>query len=311
MFWKKKKEQEAVEVVEPSREQETLLAIKKTQAKLLKYQKDLCAKEEEALTAVETIQDSFDNVLSVNNDLKEKLSRFQEEFASVASATDEFETVKSEIAGSVSVAKDNVENLKDSAEAVQTSFTEIKEVFAQFEEAVTRINDCMSQITEVAEQTNLLALNASIEAARAGEQGRGFAVVAEEVRKLSDAIKTLVYQVHESIEDVEKSSNQMTASITNSEEALATSVNSVDATYESIDGIVASAEGVGNVQMIIKNAADESGKELSELDSSFKDLEDEFSRVSKNIDTATAVGSTKSVVYDKLEDAISKMHEIA
>lgn len=204
-----------------------------------------------------------------------------------------------------------LKNLKDSAEAVQTSFTEIKEVFAQFEEAVTRINDCMSQITEVAEQTNLLALNASIEAARAGEQGRGFAVVAEEVRKLSDAIKTLVYQVHESIEDVEKSSNQMTASITNSEEALATSVNSVDATYESIDGIVASAEGVGNVQMIIKNAADESGKELSELDSSFKDLEDEFSRVSKNIDTATAVGSTKSVVYDKLEDAISKMHEIA
>ena len=192
-----------------------------------------------------------------------------------------------------------------------TSFSDIKEVFGQFEGAVKQINDCTSQINEVAEQTNLLALNASIEAARAGEQGKGFAVVAEEVRQLSDVIKDLVFQVNKSIEDVENSTAKMTSSISNSEVTLDASIKSVDKTYESIDGIVASSEGVNSIQGEIREAADNSSKEILEFDKSFKHLAQEFENVSKNIDTATALGTTKSTVYEKLGNMIVQIEHIA
>ncbi len=88
--------------------------------------------------------------------------------------------------------------------------------------ASQEIGQIIDEISGISEQTNMLALNAAIEAARAGEQGRGFAVVAEEVRKLAeksaisarkvgDLVRLIQDQVHQSVNETEKSAGLVDA----------------------------------------------------------------------------------------------------
>lgn len=312
MFWNKNKENSAVVKEAAANEAATVkednsYAINYVADTLSDYQKELTLKEVDSLTAVTEIQKSFDSVLKVNMELKDRLDEFQNVFIKVEEATDEFDLVRDGISKSVSQAKKNVEQLRGSSKEVQTSFDQILEVFQEFGKSVDKISDCMTQITEVAEQTNLLALNASIEAARAGEQGRGFAVVAEEVKKLAEDIKTLVGEVHDSIDDVNNSTVELNSCIENSQEALTKSVDSVDSTYSSIDGIISSASIVGEVQGNIRAAADKSRKELKTLDSSFVKMEEEFDRVMDNIETANELGTTKSTVYEEMDNMIGQL----
>ena len=97
---------------------------------------------------------------------------------------------KDDIINAVSDAKTEIDNLKTSSNQAVSSYETMNQTFASLQEAVNEIKQCMTGIVAVANQTNLLSLNASIEAARAGEAGRGFAIVADQVRLLSDEIKT-------------------------------------------------------------------------------------------------------------------------
>jgi len=115
-----------------------------------------------------------------------------------------------------------------SAHAEELTAT-IEEISASSENTIQQAKEMdgvISFIESVSQQSNLLGLNASIEAARAGEYGKTFSVVANEIRKLSSNtgeaskkistflgdMKEQVTAVTESIQDIEKSSNELSSS---------------------------------------------------------------------------------------------------
>lgn len=165
----------------------------------------------------------------------------------------------------------------------------------------------MNQIISIANQTNMLALNASIEAARAGEQGKGFAVVAEEVKKLADEIKGLVSTVDISINDVEAGTEKLNTGIVASQEALQESLQNVDATYETFDRITDAAGGADAVQQQIAQAAEEAGKELSEVSKSFDQMESQYRNVLEHIEKAGDLGTTKSAMFESMDHMLSQI----
>ena len=169
----------------------------------------------------------------------------------------------------------------------------------------------MTQIISIANQTNMLALNASIEAARAGEQGKGFAVVAEEVKNLANEIKNLVSTVDISIGDVEQDTEKLNASITTSKDALSQSIENVEGTHEVFDQITEAAGGAGKVQQEISDALEASKQKLSDVNQSFAVTENQLQAVVDHIDKANELGTTKSSMFEDMDNMLSQIAPIA
>ncbi len=274
------------------------------------YRKELVQKEVDSLNELGQIKSSFNHVLDETGSFQEKLQDFGNTFSSIEAVSGEFALVKNKIDESVSQAQNEVAQLKSSSMQVEDHFVEMNNTFEDLQAAVGEIKTCMGQIVSIANQTNILALNASIEAARAGAQGKGFSVVASEVKKLAEEIKDLTGLVDSSIRDVEHGTDKLNASIHSSRQALGQSMEKVNETYEMFDKITQAAEGAAQVQSEISGVIGESRTALQVLCGFFDKIRDLYQEVVKHIIRASYLGTTKSAMFEDIDNMMSQIPPI-
>ena len=290
-----------------AQEEKSLYPILHVAGSLKEYQKELVQKEVASLWELSLVGSSFSDVLKETDRFQAQLQNLGESFANINQAAEQFAHVRSDIAQTVIEAQGNMEELGHISEKVQGSFDEMTEIFSQLQSAITGIQRCMGKIVSIADQTNILAINASIEAARAGAQGRGFAVVATQVKALAKEIKVLASEVDAGVCDVEERAGQLSGSIQSSQQTLGQGVSIVGQTSESFQKITDAAEGAVSVQTEISNVIGMSQQELLEIRQFFGQIKDQYQEVIKHITTAGRLGTTKSAMFEDMDNMISQI----
>ena len=274
------------------------------------YQQDLVKKEVDSLFELSMVGQSFDGVLKEAVIFQSKLEDFGDHFASIGQVADEFSSVKAQISQSVAQAQEEVAALRDVSQQVEASFGEMGSTFADLQGDIGSIKQCMKKIVSIADQTNILAINASIEAARAGEQGKGFAVVATEVKKLADEIKELIGEVEASVKEVEHGTDRLNGSIQTSQQTLGQSSSRVQATAECFERIIEAAEGATAVQTQIAGVLNDSQGALTGVRGFFDKIRERYQEVIKHIQRASTLGTTKSAMFEDIDNMLSQIPPI-
>lgn len=306
LFWKKNR-QDAKKVSENENSLTPVLHVMNT---LKDYHTELVQKEVNSLEELDRIGHSFGDVITEAESFQTHLQEFGQNFLSIEQVSGEFSEVKESIAQSVSRAQGGMEELKTSSLQMESYFGEMESTFEDLKNAVEKIKQCTDKIVSIAEQTNILAINASIEAARAGEQGKGFAVVAVEVKKLADEIKDLTGETDSGIRDVERGTEHLNSNITASRSALGKSLDKVNETYKMFDEITQSAEGASAVHNEISGVIDTSKTALDSLCGFFAQIKIRYQDVIKHINLAGRLGTTKSAMFEDIDNLMAQVPPI-
>lgn len=274
------------------------------------YQRDLVQKEVASLWELSLVGSTFSNVVDEADHFQEKLQELGSSFSDINEAAGDFNDVREAIAVSVDEARTQMGNLADISMRIQQTFGAMEETFHQLEGAIREIQQCMGKIVSIADQTNILAINASIEASRAGAEGRGFSVVASHVKELALGIKDLAGEVDNGIHDVEKRAGELSETIQASEQAMGQAAGIVEQTNVSFRQINEAAEGSVSVQDEIAGVIHNSQNEMSAILQFFSGIKDQYQEVVKHIDQASRLGSTKSAMFEDMDNMISQIPPI-
>ena len=277
---------------------------------LKEYKKDQVNKEVQSLWELKLIGSSFSDVMKKADHFQEELQDFGQSFSNINQAAGQFAEVRGTIAQTVSETQNKVEELKGASLRVEESYSNMEHTFEKLQSAVESIQRCMAKIVSIADETNILAINASIEAARAGEEGRGFSVVAAKVRELAEEIKGLASEVDVGIQDVESGTSQLNGSIAESKQALGQNIDTVNGTYDSFHRITSAAESAALVQTEISDVIEVSQKELQVVCQFFDEIKKQYDQVVAHIRRASSLGTTKSAMFEDIDNLLSQIPPI-
>ncbi len=291
----------------PVQEKASLYPVLHIAGSLKDYQREIVKKEVASLWELSQVGASFSGVLEGGDQFQMKLQDLGESFSSISDTAEQFGQVRDEIGHAVSEARGQMEALEQTSMQVQHSYDAMAEIFSHLENAIQGIQQTLGKIVSIAEQTNILAINASIEAARAGAEGRSFAVVAAQVKQLAGEIKDLAGEVDSGVNEVELRSKELSDSISSSQQTLGQGVGIVSQTESSYDKITKAAEGAMSVQTGITGVIEQSQQELRVLCQFFDQIKEQYQEVVKHIDSASRLGTTKSAMFEDMDNIISQL----
>ena len=303
-FKKSRRKQERVQ------EKKSLAPILHVMDSLKGYQKDMVQKEVATLRELSLIGSSFEGILQEVGTFQVRLEDLGQSFTNIDEEAGRFAQVRGDIAQTVSEARGEIEELTQVSMKVQQSFDEMGRTFDLLQASIKEIQQCMGKIVSIADQTNILAINASIEAARAGAEGKGFAVVASQVKKLAEEIKILTGEVDMGIQDMEEHSGQLSSSMSTAQQTLGQGVAIVAETDQSFHKITAAAEGSASVQEEISGVIMGSRNAREETCQFFDQIKDKYQAVEKHIDQASRLGTTKSSMFEDVDNMLSQVPPI-
>lgn len=235
-----------------------------------------------------TINETTNQINDVNNITTETINLFKDTLSETKSA--------------IEIVNDNKESITKLSNELESS----NDLVLQLEAGSQNINEILSVIQGIAGQTNLLALNAAIEAARAGDAGRGFAVVADEVRKLASQTQDSTNNIQEVIEELQKISKLVVATVKNSRDMAIESVNHSDSVNISILNISNNVKDVykfnEKIAFVNKQQLDNSGTIKYSMEE-IKKLSDNSINLAKDLENSS---SSLNSVSDNLGVVISQ-----
>lgn len=134
-------------------------------------------------------------------------------------------------------------------QAIQKTVESMKDI----KQSAQTVCGIVSTIEDIATQTNLLALNATIEAARAGEAGRGFAVVAQEVRSLAAKSRAAAKEISELSKKSITASNEGNSYVSSAKDLIVEISQSIEEVEKSVEDLkVATSEQANSIEEVVK-----------------------------------------------------------